>query len=818
MTEQKKKKTNKIIYFLAFVIPPLIMGTAFFSLGIYPGSKNLVVTYDLRALFMSLYGYISNSGPGFDSFLYSMSGCLGGGFYGTTVLCLSPFDFVFSFIPVRYIPDAIYFLILFKVGLCGLSFFLFEMRSRKFELSECAALIFSCCYALMSYNFMYYLAPMWYDVIILLPLLALLLETVCEGKKSLYFILLMSFCIIDDYYIAFMAAVTLALYFIFILSEMELSLHESIKRFCSFAVHGILSGGIAALVLVPVVMDFTRGKLSETAEIIPGSFIKNSLIDVLNSFKPLSYSGLGFNASPNIFCGSVCLFLALCFFVLGKKHIRSRIIAGAIVVFYFLSFMIGPLDNMWHGFRQPNNFSVRYSFGFCFILICLAIRGFTRLKGFKNKISDRMAVVLNTIVFIYVLLELFVNGSYILAKIGTECGYGLRKEYYKYCDVADELIPYEELNDVERFGRLMTNYKYSSYDGALFGYDGLSRFSSSYNNRLSDFIRFLGIGSIYQTTTEFGLTPPVFGLFGGRYYVSYWIDQSDYYDTVKRYETYTLYENPYPISLAFEKNKFIVSEKEFSDDPFANINTLYSELVGDESYFEHPVFIKQDILNIRQSDIELPEGIRASSYYKFTTAESGHYFFFGEYIVDEYIGSNESTTHRECYIDGVDVGSYGNRKYSLCKDLGYLEKGEEHILRVDSSNEEIGEVFLYCYNSGAYSDIAASINGFELKNIGRKGITVAGSVDEESEILVTLPYEAGYRVIVDGKKTEYGSYREMFITIPVSEGKHEIFISYFPPGLAIGCIITLIFVFFAFIYQYFGIIIQRLSLFTKKNR
>ena len=112
MASDKKKKSNIIIGLLSFCVPVFITFLAFHNVGIYPGSENLVLTYDLKTQLLPLYGYISNGAPGFDNLFYSMTGCLGSGFFGTLALYISPFDLIYCFIPLSYLADAVYFMII----------------------------------------------------------------------------------------------------------------------------------------------------------------------------------------------------------------------------------------------------------------------------------------------------------------------------------------------------------------------------------------------------------------------------------------------------------------------------------------------------------------------------------------------------------------------------------------------------------------------------------------------------------------------------------------------------------------------------------
>ncbi len=792
----------------SFIIPVFVVMLAFFGLGIYPGGKSMLITYDLRAQLLALYGYLSNGGPGYDTLFHSMSGGLGGGFFGTVALYLSPFDLIYLFVPVKYIPHAIYFLVIFKIGLCGLFFSIFLRKNGKMMLPFLWVVILSCCYALMSYNFMYYVSPMWYDEVMYLPIMALGLEKVLSGKRSYLFIIILWLSIVSDYYIAFMSVITLIIYFCFRLIEEKLSLKKSAIRILSFCLHGLLSAGMALFVIVPVCMDFARGKFAEGSAGYGGDFIKNSLFDILKSLLSQSYSGFDYNASPNIFCGSIITILVIVWLFFGKDRIITRLSGIFVLLFYFASFIFGPLDRMWHGFREPVCFSVRYAYTFCFFSICFAARGIMALKVLRGRISKQNFRFITAIIGVFTFVELYINGAYILSKIGTEYGYTYKDEYYKFCDVNEYLISYTKESDSYNYGRLITSYKFSDYDGALFGYDGIAEFSSSYNYSLHDFFKSLGIGVLYHSLSEKGVTPPSSGLINSKYLIYYWVDQTDLYTPICEYRGYTLYKNDTALPFSYEITNSEETE-EFSDDPFSNINLLYGELFRSDETLRCEIFKACEYEIISCDDVFPANDESKLRSIVFDAEKTGHYYLYVEFIAGQESFGHEETyrdkmpVYRNYYIDGVKIGEYGNESYNYCVDLGKINAEEKHTLSLESSNSEIGRVWLYYYDSDEYNKVYSTVNGFKINSIDNKGIVLYGHTSDASQILVTLPYEAGYRVYVDGVKTEYNSYRDCFMTIPVPEGEHEIRIKYITPGIYTGIALSILFLFTLLLYTRF---------------
>ena len=801
-----KKITKKdiIVSVAVFIIPVIIAALSYNNTYISIGGVNTLLIYDLRAQLLALYGYIRNGGEGFNSFFYSMSGGLGGGFFGTAALYISPLDLIYAFVPTKYFPDAIYCMTLCKIGLSGLFCSFFIRKTLKFDDGRSITgitIALSCCYALMSYNFMYAMSPMWLDLVMYLPLLAMFLEPVAQGRKSVPFILLMAFSIISDYYIAYMTVIALSMYFVLRVIELKLSFKESIRRIGNYAVHGLLSAGLSAFIIIPVVLDFGRGKLSE--EISSGNlvFIKNSLFEVLGNFAPSSYSTLDYSAPPNIFSGSLVWILALAWFILGKKNIRSRIAGLCIVIIYFLSFIFGPVDRIWHGFRDPIGFPARYAFTFVFFMICFAIRGYRSLCEKELKISKSLVGLVGVLFVAYTFFELYINGSYIISRLAVEERYANREEYDRYIDSVEGILAIKENDDSFDYARTFQDFRYSRYDGALFGFDGLERFSSSYNLSVSEFLSELGVGTSKHTISEYGITPPVTSFLDMGYFISRFKDYSVYYDVAGEYRGFRLYTNPNRLSLIFGVD---IDDPEnlsgFGDIPFENINTLYSEVCNDNVSIFSPVEYEE----ITFSPEEYYEADTVGfADYRFDAAEPGNYWFYSEYVYPDESAYEDAWkegkfsdvfAYANYYLDGLNLGMYRNDEFSYCSDLGYIDDGSVHDLALDTSLSGIGTTYLYRFDKETYERACGILNenAFVINEIDKKGIKASGVLDSDSYIMITLPYENGYRIYLDGKETDYIPYRGSLILVKASQGAHDLVIKYKLPGFAAGVTISLI--------------------------
>ena len=65
-------------------------------------------------------------------------------------------------------------------------------------------------------------------------------------------------------------------------------------------------------------------------------------------------------------------------------------------------------------------------------------------------------------------------------------------------------------------------------------------------------------------------------------------------------------------------------------------------------------------------------------------------------------------------------------------------------------------------------------------------------VTTPGRLLLSIANEPGWTLKVDGVVTEIEEYDDMFISVELSEGEHEISLSFYPAGLTAGIAVSLI--------------------------
>ncbi len=795
ITERNNISNKTLVYFLSFIIPVIVAFIAFYNQGIYIGGTNTVLIYDLRGQILPLYGYLSNFGEGYNTLLHTMSGGLGGNFWGDLTYYYSPMDFIYCFADVESLPDLIYIVLLIRIGLCGLFASIYAYSRIKSEYKNIFTVLLSCCYALMSFNFAYSMLPMWFDCVMLLPLLAMFLENIISGKRSYLFVLVFSICIISNFYIAYMNAIALFLFFVFRSVEEGLSLKTTFRRIVSLFLHGVISAGICSVFLVPSLIDFSRGRLVsgsiETADL----FIKNNLFDVFRSMFPMGYYGLDSNQSPYIFCGSIIALLSFAWLFDKNTSLKTRITGALLIAFYFISFILGPFDRFWHGFSDPVGFSCRYSFTFVFVLIVFSIRSINFLSNISIKCSDFLKRLLVIGAFTYTLVELTLNASFMISSLFYDYNYSNRDEYRRYSKVILNGLSYLSSNE-DGHERLAKNFSYSVFDGALYGYEGLQLFSSSYNSSVIEFLQKLGLDSYNSTLQETGLTPPVADFLNIGSFYSYWFDKSNCYEEIYTQGAYHLYDNPnvLPLGIALDNGTELCES--WSANPLENINSIFDDI---SSFEDTSVFKTQDYTVVGKSiDVNALSDTGEVLNINFIPEHSGYYFLYRTFgTTDGSAGMDDNMPayipYLYFYADGEAIGTYGYNHHRYIGEIGYLNEGQSYEISLDDQYYAAGQLYIYYYDHELCTEICNSVDGTEVEELNDKGITLSGRFDHDTDLLVSLPCEAGYVVKVNGVKVTPEKYRDALMLLHLDSGENIIHIDYRPQGLTFGALISCLF-------------------------
>lgn len=764
-------KTNHLNLFghiFSFLIPFLVAIAAYACLGIYPGGSKLPITLDLKSEQLAYYNYFNSADSGNNTLAFQSMGGLGGSTLGSLEMCCGPLFLISKFVDTKSLPYAIWFMIVFLTGLCGLFMYIYLRKGYPSSDSVFKSIILSGCYALCSCTVVFFIVPVWIIGIMMLPVAALSLDVFLKKAKVQYIIASLALTIILNYYVSYIIFYFLVLYFVYRTYIESYTIKSFFKKFILLLGAFLSSVFISAFSWLPALIELLNGKGAESR--VPNlGFVRNPL-SVFAMLLPVRYSGLNRHDLPSVYCGTIIVIFLIVYFLDKKIKNKEKIASAIFLLYLFLSFTIGLFDISWMLFKEPNGYPSRYSFVFSFVAVLVSSRSFC---GFSFKNTDKhIRFLVKTLISVLVIGELFINARFVLKSIDSKTSqFADADEYSRLCDTMDLLK--EQYNVSDSFSRTVKNWNYACNDGLLFGYQDIDYFSSSYNSSLHEFLGDLGFNEKFHLLKSIGITPPVASVLGVSKLIWYGapLDEFQYIGSLDGLD---VYNNNSSISFAYAVPELEGTEKEeFGENPFENINRLIEDFSGSEDVFDIiPVNLKEDYLSVY-----IPEGKELWVYFEPVSDSSSD-------IHDSQSGS------KYIYYDGYPIAAYANDTSPYCVKLG-TGAGEEVYFTYDG-------ILKNAY-AAVYNPENASIAYDYLRNRQATGFTKTKNgfgfyidLPINSDIIITYPFEKGYEIYVDGIETDYYSYRNALIRLKLEAGEHIISVEYHPPGLKLGIIISLL--------------------------
>ena len=257
MSKNMKKMISRMVshrsfpYVMAFLMPFIICVVICIGNGVYPFGDNCILHIDMYHQYCPFFTEFLHKLRTGGSLQYSWNLGLGSDFVSLYAYYLaSPLNFLIVLCPKHYVIEFMTILVLAKIALCGLTFFLFlkyhfhliGKDSKLHKNQVIPALVFSTAYALSGFVAAYSWDIMWMDCILLFPLIMVGLEKlVREQKPGLYFVTL-ALSVFANYYISIMICIFLVFYFILLFFTQK---GGKLKAFLRFAWYSLLAGSVS---------------------------------------------------------------------------------------------------------------------------------------------------------------------------------------------------------------------------------------------------------------------------------------------------------------------------------------------------------------------------------------------------------------------------------------------------------------------------------------------------------------------------------------------------------------------------------------------
>ena len=766
---------------LAFIIPVAIMYLIYVAMEIHPFGNGSVLVLDLNAQYVYFYEALRNFVYGDAGFLYSFCRGLGGEFLGIYAYYIaSPFSYIVCLFPQSMILDALLVIFLLKTGLCGVTFGYYLHKTGKSK-SKIATVIFSCMYALTAYAVVQQHNSMWIDAVIWLPLITYGIEQLIKHGRFRMYVAFLALTLMSNYYIGYMVCIyCLAYFFVYYFAHNEEGRNNPlgekshfIKSFFRFGIFSLLAAGIAAFIILAAYYSLTFGK-NEFSDPSWAFEFKFNILNFLSKFLPGSYDTVRPEGLPFVYCGVLTLIMLPVYFLAPKIKPREKIMSGAFIAFFVLSFAISVADLVWHGFQRPNWLNYRYSFMLCFFLLTLAAQGFSEIKSVSSKailaISAALAglvVIIQqfnlsykisgtehyyikdletiwfslaciaaylvliclfkvtkfkeniTIILAFVVcFELFGNGLSNVVALDRDVIYSKYDGYNNFISAYRPTVENLRKQD-DSFYRMEKTIIRKSNDNMALNIRGLTHSTSTLNSDTIAFLSRIGYSARSHWMSYLGGTVVNDSLLGMKYLITN-DDYSAYYTEAYNVGAYKTWLNPYALSLAYGVEngvKDIASADYYT--PFEYLNAVISAMVGEDL----KVFVPIQVTSIsdngnfkatshpRYEYYEKQDTTRdAVVYFKFFAPVDGEVFFYLPY---ENYDTTFYWTQVHLKANGRSVGSF-SVKDSNIMSIGSFEKDEEVTLSMTLALDKLyyksGSYFLYYIDMATFKNVMSRLS------------------------------------------------------------------------------------------------------------
>ena len=335
-----------------------------------------------------------------------------------------------------------------------------------------------------------------------------------------------------------------------------------------------------------------------------------------------------------------------------------------------------------------------------------------------------------------------------------------------------------------------------------------SIYSSSANKNYMNFVRNIFQNEIinrdnYTVTQTSNI---LFNIYSGTKYI---ITSKNYdlgYNLIREENDIKLYQNEVSLPIAYASNK-IMSLREF--------NTLtYPETI--DALLNY-IIVDTDLKNVYTSNItKYDKGFKIIYKENIEIDENNnHYLISANKNSKLKIKLNEKLKNKivmikfnmnlakkgyacssNITINGItnalscDTWKYNNNN----KTFEYVfanKKIDELDITFNEANFDISDIEIYTIDYNDINNIKNNITELELTQL--KDNYFKGSIEtlEDSYLKITIPYDKGFKILVDGKESEIIKIDDTFLGIKLNKGLHNIEIKFNPPLFNEGKIVSL---------------------------
>ena len=342
---------KKILLPLSFFLPFSLLMAEFAIQGISPFGERSLAILDAKEQYISFSAFLADILRSGDSLRYSWKLLLGGPMAGLLGYYLaSPFELLFLLFPEEEYLAAYDIVIALKLALSGLTMALWLKGKKGIQPSS---LLLSTAYALSGFTIVLGWCVMWLDSVYMLPLIALGLDRIAEGKRPFLYTISLGVAIIFNYYTGYMLCIFSVLYYIYL--RLCGNQGRLIREDGIFCIGSLTAALLAAGMLFPV-----AAAMQGSADLSFADAVREYTYPAIKRLYQCILPGLSAETVdgiilPTLLCVGVLWLGLLC---LTFRACLKETLTPRCRLFWILIFFLAV--ELWHGFIDSTVISEEY--------------------------------------------------------------------------------------------------------------------------------------------------------------------------------------------------------------------------------------------------------------------------------------------------------------------------------------------------------------------------------------------------------------------------------------------------------------------------
>ena len=572
----------------------------------------------------------------------------------------------------------------------------------------------------------------------------------------------------------------------------------------------ILYCGMLTLIFVPLFFIAKKVPLREkvgTGALV-GIFVLSFSIDAVDKF----WHGMQAPNWLNYRYSFMLIFVLIVAAAKAFREVRSFTaaqIGGVCGGLFLLALNVQKLsiDNMHESDLDRDLLCIWLSI--LFIAVYAAVVSLFKNRHYRHAAHSVLAVI--------VCAELLLSSVVSICYLDDDVVCSTRKSYLDNKHRYEDSVNYILENDDGFYRFDKTKHALIDTPMAL-GIRGFTNSTSTLSRETIDFLRYMGLASKSHWSKYLGATAPFDTLLG----VKYVIVDGDYeipdtYVHVYDGRETDVYENPDALSIAYAVNSalkdfHLAYPSDYKDGladgkyekftapytPPERMNRMAAAMLGEDD--ARQMFVPIEDIDTRDNNLNssyvaehtkytpINESASATLYYEFKVPADG--------IVYMYLPSDYP---RECTltVDGTDKGTVMGNETNRMIALGSFRAGETVTVGLTLKDKNLyiraDEPYFWQVDDAVYTETAAALGENQLRITKWSETRFEGTLtatDARKTVFTSIPYDANWRVTVDGEAVETYKLLDALVGFDVTPGEHTVVIRYVPRQLYLGLCIT----------------------------